>query len=157
MFLLALTLAGSAASADSTGSSPPPAAVTEAAQLPGPASPALARIYIYRGIGNYLHPAWAGVWLNDVKVGAAAPGTFFHRDVPSGTYKLTVDTDLPYVDQSRTLTVVANSTTFVRVYVVEGYGISFSGTTVNIPNVFGVNIVEGTVARREIAPLTPAS
>jgi Protein of unknown function (DUF2846) len=156
LFLLALTLIGSGAWADSPGSAPLLAATPEEVpSFPGP-SPALGRIYIYRDVGNSLHPAWAAVRFNGAKIGAAAPGTFFHRDVEPGTYTVSVDSDVPYDDQSKTVTVGPNGVTFVRVYVVNGYGITFAGRTAYIPDVFGDNLVDSAVARREMARLNPA-
>ncbi len=144
--------------------SPPPQAAIAPPTLPGPAAPGQARVYVYRDFGVFMHPAWTAVWLNDAKVGDSAPGTYFYRDVPPGTYTVSVNSDLPFVDQTRTITVAPNSTNYVKVYVVEGFGLSSivgvsrrgsSGTMGNVPNVFGNIVVDAATARRQMARLRP--
>jgi Protein of unknown function (DUF2846) len=136
-----------------------------AATLPGPASPSMARIYFYR------HPAyrqlgWRAVWLNGAKVGSLPPGSYFHRDVAPGTYKVSVASDAPYAGQHGTATLAAGSTNFVEVYPVAGYGISgtvtttagrraFQPTNAQIPVVFGGSFVAPSVGERAIAKLRP--
>jgi hypothetical protein len=136
------------------------------AMLPGPASPGMARLYIYREEPNSLHPEWTAVWLDRTKLGASAPGTFFYRDVPAGTHTLTVNSDVPYVDQTKTLVLRSGSTLFVKIYAVEGYGITVNGggpsrrgggaPTVSIPNVFGERVIDPRIAHPEISRLQPA-
>jgi hypothetical protein len=145
------------------GSAPPPMA----AMLPGPAAPGMARIYIYREDANPLHPEWTAVWLDHAKVGDSAPGTFFYRDVPPGTHLLSVSSDLPYVDEKKTVALPPNGTLFVKVYAVEGFGMRMNGgfsagrhgggsPSVAIPNVFGERIVDPRIAQPEISRLQPA-
>jgi hypothetical protein len=144
---------------------PPP--VVAAPPLPGPALPSQARIYVYREDPGYLHPDWTAVWFNDVKVGDAAPGTFFYRDVQPGSYRIGVNSDIPYVDQYHTVTVAAGGMAFVKVYAVEGYGVTrgvavmvtrHGGAAViaKVPGVFGNALVDATTARKEIPKLRPA-
>lgn len=130
--------------------------VRAAQSFPGPASPGLARIYVYRDNGNYMHLAWARVWLNGALTGSAAPGSYFYRDVPPGNYAISVESDVPYSGDKTTISVGPNSTTFLRVYSLEGYGVTFNGGLPYIPNVFGVNAVKPSVAARQIANLTPS-
>jgi hypothetical protein len=166
--LLAASVALAApAWADSYGAPPPGPAPMAMPGLPGPA-PGLARLYIYRDDGSTLHPSWTAVSLDGAKVGDAAPGTFFYRDVPAGAHTLSVNSDLPYADQTKTLSLAPNSTIFVRVYSVEGYGITIGGgvsggrhgggsIAVGVPNVFGERIVDPRVAQPAIARLQPAA
>jgi Protein of unknown function (DUF2846) len=135
---------------------------SRAQTYPGPASPSEARIYFYREVGSYMHPRWTGVFLNDEKVGDLGPGTYFHRDVAPGTYKVGVDSDVPYPDQYRTVTLAPGGTIFIRVYNVEGYGVTFSVSgggrggafmTASQPSVFGNMVVDPVTAAREMAGL----
>jgi hypothetical protein len=162
LLLAAMTLASAPVWAD-TYNAPAPMA---AALLPGPASPGMARIYIYREDVSPMHPEWTAVWLGGSKLGDSAPGTFFYRDVQPGTYTLSVNSDMPYSEQKKTLLLRPGSTVFVKVFAVEGYGITMSGgggssrfgggaVSVSIPNVFGERIIDPRIAQPEISRLQP--
>ena len=133
-----------------------------AQNFPGPASPVLARLYFYRNVETNQVTRWTGVFLNDEKIGDLGERSYFFRDVQPGTYKVGVTSDVPYQDQYRTVTVAPNSTTFIRVYFVPGYGIQFSpgslnsGPTIYQPSVFGNRVVDPAVARQEMTGLSPA-
>lgn len=162
LLLAAMAVLSAPTWADTYGTVPP--APAPAAMLPGPGAPGMARIYIYREDTNS-HPEWTAVSLDGAKIGDAAPGTFFYRDVSAGAHTLVVNSDLPYADQTKSLTLSPNSTVFVRVYAVEGYGITFSssgssrrgGVSIGVPNVFGERIVAPQVAQPAIARLRPAA
>jgi hypothetical protein len=133
-----------------------------AQEFPGPSSPALARLYFYRLVETNQVTRWTGVFLNDEKIGNLGERSYFFRDVQPGTYKVGVTSDVPYQDQYRTVTVAPNSTTFIRVYFVPGYGIQFnagslnSGPTIYQPSVFGNRVTDPAVARQEMTGLSPA-
>jgi Protein of unknown function (DUF2846) len=131
------------------------------ASLPGPASQTLARIYFYREVGSYLFPRWTSVSLNDDKVGDLGPGTYFYRDVQPGTYRVGVNSDVPYPDQYRTVTVSANTATFIKIYNVPGYGVTYNigggSASVYTPTVFGNLVADPLAARREMMGLKPSS
>jgi Protein of unknown function (DUF2846) len=166
--LLWMTLA-LAACAQPNETPPPMAApaMMPSASLPGPAEPSLARIYFYRDTGTYLHPAWTAVWLNGAKVGDSAPGTYFYRDVRPGTYTVKASSEQPYAAQYETATVVAGTTNFVKIYPVEGYGVSAGVSAasghhdvgplfVNLPSVFAGSFVNPPIALHDIVGLKPA-
>ena len=102
---------------------------------------------------------WTGVFLNDEKIGNLGERSYFYRDVQPGSYKIGVSSDVPYPDQYRDVTVAPNSTTFIRVFFVPGYGIQFNGGSLNSPpsiyqpSVFGNRVMDPDVARREMAGL----
>ena len=133
-----------------------------AQDFPGPSSPALARIYFYRLVESNDVTRWTSVWLNDSKVGDLGERSYFYRDVQPGTYKVGVQSDVPYQDQYRTVTLAPNSTTFIRVFIVPGYGIQFnpgsqySAGSIYRPAVFGNRVEDAAVARQEMAGLRPA-
>jgi hypothetical protein len=133
-----------------------------AQNFPGPTSPALARLYFYRTVESNGPTRWTGVFLNDDKIGDLGERSYFFRDVQPGTYKIGVSSDVPYTDQYETVTVAANSTIFVRVFFVPGYGIQFQGGGLNAPpsiyqpSVFGNRVMNPAVARQEMTGLSPA-
>jgi hypothetical protein len=134
----------------------------QAQNFPGPSSPALARLYFYRIVESNEPTRWTGVFLNDDKIGDLGERSYFFRDIQPGTYKIGVSSDVPYSDQYRTITVTANSTTFIRVFLVPGYGIQFQGGGLNAPpsiyrpSVFGNSVMAPAIARQEMAGLSLA-
>ena len=136
------------------------AAYAQAPSVLGPASQTLARIYFYRLVGSNLFPRWTSVSFDDSTVGNIGPGEYFYRDVPPATYRIGVSSDVPYSDQYESVTVTPNSTTYIRVFDVPGYGITFNGgglnsaPSVHIPSVFGNRVMDPDVARREMVGLT---
>lgn len=130
--------------------------------LPGPASPSQARIYFYRLVETSEVTRWTPVFLDDAKVGDLGERSYFFRDVPPGPYTVGVSSDVPYQDQYRRILVAPGSTTFVRVFIVPGYGIQFRGGGLNSPpsiyrpSVFGSRLEDASVARQDMAGLSPA-
>lgn len=127
--------------------------------FPGPSTPTQARIYFYRtaDIANQV-VRWTGVFINDQKVGNLDASTYFYRDVPPGSYRISVSSDVPYQDQYQNITVAANSTTFVRVFNVPGYGVQIStGVPPQVywPSVFGNRVTDPAAAQAAMVGLTP--
>jgi len=148
--------------------SPPPAAAMQMPQMPGPASPTLARVYIYRDNGNYQNLSWTAVTFNGAHVGDSAPGTYFYRDVQPGTYVIALRSEEANPDERKTVTVAPGSTTFVKVWARSDYAASvpavhtrkmhFDGIqTSHMPDIFAATIEPPTVAVPEISRLEPAS
>jgi len=127
--------------------------------LSGPASPGQARIYFYRGADPGVVVGWTGVFLNGAKIGDIGESSYFYRDVPPGSYRIGVTSDVPYPDQYRDVTVPPGSTTYVQVYRVPGYGIQFSpggfsgGPVIYQPTVFGNRLVPPEAAIPAMAGL----
>jgi hypothetical protein len=122
----------------------------------------LARIYFYRA-ESYSAMAWTAVFLNGAQVGDSAPGTYFHRDVAPGTYKIALRTEERYTTQFQTVAVAAGTTSYVRIYAFKdwsnpgtasGSGFGFVGLPY-APDIFGDQIVDPGTAFREMAGLTP--
>ena len=143
------------------------AAQADVPVMPGPAAPNLARIYVYREFGNYQYLAWTAVWFNADRVGDSAPGTYFYRDVPPGTYTISLRSERPYPDQFQTVTVRPGSTTYVRVAAVEEYALNvppvhmhhmhFDGIQVQAPNTFVDTVMDPMTALPVITKLQPMS
>ena len=135
------------------------APAARAQDFPGPSSPSLARLYFYRLVETNQVTRWTGVFLNDQKIGDLGERSYFFRDVQPGTYNVGVSSDVPYPDQYQTVTVAPDSTTFIRVFYVPGYGIQFRGGGMNStpslyqPTVFGNRVTDPAVARREMTGL----
>jgi Protein of unknown function (DUF2846) len=166
--LLVLAPAAWADSYETPVPAPPPQAAAPPPEMPGPASPKLARVYIYREFGSYQHLSWTPVWFNGARVGDSAPGTYFYRDVEPGTYTITLRTEEPYPDQFKTVTVPPGSTTYVKVWALDDYAISavpavnlphhhFDGVRLFAPNTFVNAVIDPLVARPVIAKLEPMS
>lgn len=127
-----------------------------------PLAPNLARFYFYRA-ESYSAMAWTAVFLNGAQVGDSAPGTYFHRDVAAGTYKIALRTEERYTTQFQTVAVAAGTTNYVRIYAFKdwsnpgtasGSGFGFVGLPY-APEIFGDQIVDPGTALREMAGLTP--
>jgi hypothetical protein len=125
--------------------------------FPGPSSPTQARIYFYRteDIANQV-VRWTGVFINGQSVGSLGARTYFYRDVAPGTYRISVSSDIPYQDQYQNITVAANSTTFVRVFSVPGYGATVNNGQLYWPSVFGNHVTDPAIAQAQMAGLSPA-
>jgi hypothetical protein len=127
--------------------------------FPGPSSPTMARIYFYRtaDIASQV-VRWTGVFMDGQKVGDLGASMYFYRDVPPGSYRISVSSDLPYQDQFQNITVAANTTTFVRVFNVPGYGAQVRpGPVPQVvwPSVFGNRVTDPAAAQAQMVGLTP--
>jgi hypothetical protein len=151
--VMALALAACTAPDQTPVPTPSASATVPMASLPGPMSPNLARIYFYRGFGNNQYLEWTPVWLNGAKVGVSAPGSYFYRDVPPGTYTVTLISDVPYDDQFKTVHVAPGGSTFVKIYNIDSYGFMAGTAPVTI---FADAVADPLIARQEIARLKPA-
>jgi Protein of unknown function (DUF2846) len=130
--------------------------------FPGPSSPTLARVYFYRTADIATQEVqWTEVFINDQKVGDLGASTYFYRDVPPGSYRISVSSDVPYQDQYQNITVAANSTTFIRVFNVPGYGVQITAGVqgapgIYWPSVFGNHVTDPATARAQMVGLSPA-
>lgn len=79
------------------------------------ASPGAARLWIYREYEPGDTLARPFVRLNGAVIAISEPGGSFFRDVPSGVYRVTVDTVGQDVNQFVTITLAAGQTVFVKV------------------------------------------
>jgi hypothetical protein len=87
-----------------------------AAAPPGPPPAAGARIWIYRDWDPYTTLQTPYVRLNGAVIGVSEPGGAFYRDVPAGTYRVTVDSYGTDYGQFATVAAVPGQTVFVKVY-----------------------------------------
>jgi hypothetical protein len=83
--------------------------------VPEPPPPDKARLYIYRDATTFGSQVWTAVSLNHVKIGDAAPGTVFYRDVAPRDYEIEVHSDRFFPDQFKTVSFAPGSITFVKV------------------------------------------
>ena len=103
----------------SMGLAPRGLALATATNAPGltPASPGMARIWIYRDYEPYDSLARPYVRLNGAIAGISEPGGAFYRDVAPGTYTATVDSDGTDVKQFVSVPVAAGQQVYVKVLV----------------------------------------
>ena len=113
-------------------------------------APSKARLIFYRGGDPYDGLTWTRVSLNGQRVGAAAPGTVFYRDVMPGVYQIGVDSEKLYPGQDKALAVDAGSTTYVKVMTAPLWGqsgVQWWGNT------FTTAVIAPAVGQVEIGPL----
>lgn len=87
-----------------SGCVPPPSGPVLSGPLPPP-PPGTARIVIYRDLDYYATQSMPTVYLNNAATGISENGAVFYRDVPPGTYTITVAPSLPYPNQFKTIVV----------------------------------------------------
>jgi hypothetical protein len=108
--LLAAAMIGFAPRAHAVGEAP-----TASGTAPMPAGEA--RIWVYREYQPYESMETPYVRLNGAVIGVSHPGAVFYRDVPPGTYAVTVDSEGTDVNQFTTITVAPGQQAFVKVLV----------------------------------------
>jgi hypothetical protein len=113
-----------------------------------PPPPDKARLYVYRSSTIYGFQAWTAVSLNRVKIGDSAPGTAFVRDVPPGTYEITVKSDNLYPNQFKTVRLDPGSITFVKIQDQPDWSKSGFGA---VRTTFVVTIVSPAFAAAELS------
>lgn len=119
--MLLLVLAGFAA--------PAPGSAAAAAPPPGapPLSPGMARLWIYREYEPYQSLSTPYVRLNGAIVGVSEAVGAFYRDVPPGTYTITVDCEGRDVNQFATIAVVPGQQAFIKILSLRGWESSGGG------------------------------
>jgi hypothetical protein len=80
-------------------------------------APGMTRIWIFREYEPYESLATPYVRLNGAIVGVSQPGGVFYRDVPAGTYTVTVDSIGTDVNQFATISLAPGQEAFVKVLV----------------------------------------
>jgi len=128
---------------------PPPPFASVANQLP-PVSGDQARIFFYRYYELYVSMARPYIRLNGKPVAISEPGGVLYRDVPPGTYLISVDSYNLYPDQDKTVALAAGQTLYVRVDSVRGYNAGFEGYD---PEDFAVRIIDQGPARADMLSL----
>jgi hypothetical protein len=94
---------------------------SRAAPVSAAPAPGLARIWIYRDYEPYQTLARPYVRFNGAVIGISEPGGSFYRDVPAGTYQVTVDSDGQDVYQFATVAVVPGETVYLKVETLRGW------------------------------------
>lgn len=120
-----------------------------APSLAGP-PPGLARIVVYRD-WSYQSPSWVPVFFNGARVSAVGPGYVMLRDVPPGTYDISVASQGLYPNQNKIVAAAPGQTFYAKIETVRGLD---PGANRPVPlTTFVVVLVEPAIAQREIAPL----
>lgn len=89
---------------------------TSVAETAGP-PPGYGRIWIYRYYEPYVSLATPYVRFSGRVIGVSEPGSAFYRDVPPGTYHVTVDSEGRDVNQFTTVAVVPGQQVYIQVQV----------------------------------------
>jgi hypothetical protein len=120
-----------------------------APSLAGP-PPGMARIVVYRD-WSYQTPSWVPVFFNGTRVSAVGPGYVMLRDVPPGTYDISVASQGLYPNQNKVVVAAAGQTFYAKVETIRGIDPSANRP---VPlTTFVVVLVDPELAQREIAPL----
>lgn len=80
-----------------------------------PIAPGQARIFFYRDlvISESLARPW--IYLNGIRTVMSEPGGVSYRDVPPGTYHITVDSEGIYPNQFKTIVLPPGQTLYVKI------------------------------------------
>lgn len=117
----------------------------------GPA-PGMARIVVYRN-PSYQSPTWVPVFFNGQRVSTVGPGYVMLRDVPPGTYNISVSSPGSGVHQNQNQVVAAapGQTFYARIEALRGVDPSASRA---VPlTTFVLMMIDPVTAQQEIAPL----
>jgi len=128
-----------------------PVFATAERTLPPPAT-GMARLFFYRLLEPSDPALGTTVMLNEKPVGFSRNGTVLYRDVPAGSYFVSVVSPGPYPYQFKTVQVAAGQTWYFRIESLA----SVSSCSLRGPcrgDTFVVAIVDPAQARAEIAPL----
>ncbi|HYL33305.1 MAG TPA: DUF2846 domain-containing protein [Stellaceae bacterium] len=127
-----------------------PVFATAEKTLPPPA-PGTARLYFYRLLEPSEPALGTTVMLNEKPVGFSRNGTVLYRDVPAGSYFVSVVSRGPYPFQFKTVQVQAGQAWYFRIESLASW--SCGGKSSCRGDTFVVAIVDPAQARAEIAPL----
>jgi hypothetical protein len=122
-----------------------------APSMAGP-PPGMARIVVYRN-SSYQSPSWAPVFFNGARVSAVGPGYVTLRDVPPGTYNISVSSPGSGVHQNQNQVVAAapGQTFYLRIEAIRGIDPSANRP---VPlTTFVLMPIDPQIAQQEIAPL----
>lgn len=131
------------------GEEPPgPRFAQVAAQLP-PVAPDRARFFFYRDYSLYNSLQRPTITLNGQPVAVSEIGGVSYRDMPSGTYLISVPYSAIYPYKDKTVTVASGQTVYVKIQT-EIY--ERSTTLIDLqPDIFVVVLVDPGTAQQEIA------
>ena len=92
----------------------PPEYAEIAAQVP-PVRPGLARLFIYRDYEPYESLSRPYLYLNGAIIGISEPGGVIYRDVPPGSYLISIDSYGVYPNQFKTVQMSAGGTYYSKI------------------------------------------
>ena len=117
------------------------------------APPDQARLVFYCDNNPVDSPEWTTVSLDGRRLGGIGPGNVFYRDLAPGTYKVEVRSEQLYLNQARTLSLAAGTTTYIDVQAVYGWG----RDATKEPRPFTLVVVDPAEGERAIRPMRLAS
>jgi hypothetical protein len=134
--LVAMFCAGCVSAPPSPGTTVTPIAV-----------PNMARVWIYREYEPSQGLARPYVRINGMVAAISEPGGSFYRDVPAGSYHISVDTDGRDVNQFADIAVAAGQTVFVKVEASR----QWEGDLVHTTDTFYTQVIPPAAATAELA------
>jgi Protein of unknown function (DUF2846) len=125
----------------------PPTFAQVAPSLP-PLAPDMARIFVYRDNDAYQNPAWVPVFFNGARVGAVGPGYVIMRDVPPGSYDISVASQGLYPNQDKVVAAASGQTFYAKIETVRGINPAADRP---VPlTTYVVMLIDPQIAQREI-------
>jgi hypothetical protein len=118
-----------------------------------PLAPGMTRIYFYRTLSYYDIQDGTTAYLNGKEVGFSRIGTVFYRDVPPGSYLISVLSRGQYPDQFKTIQAKPGQVWYARIESLK----SWSGGNNNSDirgDTFVVSLVAPMVGNQEIQDLS---
>jgi hypothetical protein len=143
-FLVMLTLVSGCAGG---GAPAGPTFAQVAGQIP-PVAPTQSRFIFYRDYEPYDSLGRPYVTLNGQVAGISEPGGVFYRDVPSGSYLVSVRNYTLYPDKDKVVTIGGGQTVYVKIESIKSYN---SGDMSYEPDTFVVVVVDPADGQRDIA------
>jgi uncharacterized protein DUF2846 len=140
---------GFAVSACVGGGEPPGTRFAEIAAQIRPVSPDRARFFFYRDYSLYDSLQRPYIALNGQPVAVSENGGVSYREMPPGSYVISVPYSAIYPNKDKTVTVAAGQTVYAKI-LTEKYEPNISLADYQ-PDIFIVVLVEPTQAQAEIA------
>ena len=120
-----------------------------ASQVP-PVRPDLARLYIYRDYEPYESLSRPYLYLNGARTGISEPGGVIYRDVPPGSYLISVDSVGIYPNQFKTVQMSAGGTYYAKITSLRSWDSGDDMMRDFGADTFVVVLVDPEQAKREI-------
>lgn len=120
-----------------------------ASQVP-PVRPDLARLYIYRDYEPYESLSRPYLYLNGGRIGISEPGGVLYRDVPPGSYLISVDSFGIYPNQFKTVQMSAGGTYYAKITSLKSWASDGDLMRDFGTDTFVVVLVDPAQAQREI-------
>jgi hypothetical protein len=126
------------------------------ATLP-PLAPGLSRLFFYRPLEYYDVELGTTAYLNRQPVGFLRTGSILYRDMPPGSYFVSVLSRGAYPDQFKTVQIGAGQVWYFRIESLQSWSGCFGGADGCRGDTFTVNVMDPAIARLQTTGLALSS